>query len=45
MLGLRTLPSKEHPHGQRKRSWHVYQAIGTEKETELIADLPGPKKE
>ena len=45
MLGLRTLPSKEHPHGQRKRSWHVYQAIRTEKEAELIADLPTPKKE
>ena len=26
-LGLRTLPSKTQPHGERKRSWYVYQAI------------------
>jgi hypothetical protein len=42
MLGLRTLPSKDHPHGKRKRSWYVYQAFGTESETEATQGLPQP---
>jgi hypothetical protein len=41
MLGLRTLPTKQHPHGEKKRSWYVYQGIGTEREAELTQDLPG----
>jgi hypothetical protein len=41
-LGLRTLPSTKHPFGERKRAWHVYQAIGTEKEAEAIRGLPAP---
>jgi hypothetical protein len=42
MLGLRTLPTKQHPHGEKKRSWQVYQAIGSEREAELTRDLPVP---
>lgn len=41
-LGLRTLPSKEHPFGERKRAWYVYQAIGTDKEAEATRGLPRP---
>ncbi|WP_345318892.1 DUF5722 domain-containing protein [Novipirellula rosea] len=42
MLGLRTLPSKAEPHGKRKRAWHVYQAIGTEREEQVSKGLPTP---
>ncbi|MCG8653530.1 MAG: DUF5722 domain-containing protein [Pirellulales bacterium] len=42
MLGLRTLPDAQHPSGQPKRAWHVYQAIGTEREREVTKGLPGP---
>ncbi len=42
MLGLRTLPDDTQAFGRRKRSWYVYQAIGTEQEAELTAGLPGP---
>lgn len=41
-LGLRTLPTPEHPHGQRKRAWQVYQAINTAEENKATAGLPGP---
>lgn len=41
-LGLRTLPNAEHPFGQRKRAWYVYQAIGTDGEAEATEDLPRP---
>lgn len=41
-MGLRTLPSEEHPYGTKKRAWHVYQAIGTASESEATAGLPGP---
>ncbi|NND98852.1 MAG: hypothetical protein HKN47_16160 [Pirellulaceae bacterium] len=44
MLGLRTLPSGDHPHGQRKRSFDVYQAIGTDRENDATKDLPRPPK-
>ncbi len=39
-LGLRTLPSRQYRYGEKKRSWYVYQAIGTEQEEELTKDLP-----
>ena len=42
MLGLRTLPTPKHRYGQRKRSWHIYQAIGTEQELQATRDLPRP---
>ncbi len=42
MLGLRTLPSKEHRYGERKRSWYLYQAFGADSETEATRDLPQP---
>ena len=42
MLGLRTLPTAQHRYGEPKRSWHVYQAIGTENEEEATIDLPVP---
>jgi hypothetical protein len=42
LLGLRTLPTTEHPHGRKKRSWHVYQAIGTDEEAKATRGLPGP---
>ena len=41
-LGLRTLPTKEHPHGQRKRAWTVYQAINTDAEAKATTGLPKP---
>lgn len=41
-LGLRTLPTQEHPAGQRKRSWFVYQAIGTKREAAVTKGLPQP---
>ena len=41
-LGLRTLPTKEHPHGQRKRAWTVYQAINTDEEKKATTGLPKP---
>ena len=40
LLGLRTLPTKEHPHGKKKRSWHVYRVIGTDHEAEQTGGLP-----
>ena len=43
MLGLRTLPSKQDPSGKRKRSWYLYQAIGTDREAAIAKGLPGPK--
>ena len=42
LLGLRTLPTAESPYGEKKRSWHLYEAIGTEREAEVAADLPTP---
>tara|TARA_R110002049_G_scaffold4601_5_gene32262 strand:- start:372059 stop:374161 length:2103 start_codon:yes stop_codon:yes gene_type:complete len=42
MLGLRTLPTKDHAYGERKKSWYVYQAIGTDQEDVLTENLPGP---
>ncbi len=42
MLGLRTMPSKDQPYGQRKRSWYVYQAIGTDRESDVTDGLPQP---
>ena len=42
MLGLRTLPTKEQPAGKRKKSWFVYQAIGTDREKEVTKDLLEP---
>jgi hypothetical protein len=42
LLGLRTLPSKEHPYGEQKRSWYVYQAFGSKSETEATSGLPQP---
>ena len=44
LLGLRRLPSPEHPHGKKKRSWHVYKAIGTDEELAATRDLPGPTR-
>ncbi len=41
-LGLRTLPDDQHPFGQRKLAWYVYQAIGTDSEKELSNGLPKP---
>lgn len=41
-VGLRTLPTAEHRFGERKQAWKVYQAIGTERETEATKDLAGP---
>ena len=34
LLGLRTMPSAQHPHGEKKFAWSVYQAIGTPEEAE-----------
>ena len=45
LLGLRTLPTKENRYGERKKSWFVYQAIGTDREAEATAGLPGPEPE
>ena len=42
LLGLRTLPTAEHPHGERKLAWYVYQAIGTDRESTVTAGLPRP---
>ena len=41
-LGLRTLPTQEHPHGRRKRAWTVYQAINTGEEKRTTIGLPKP---
>ncbi len=41
-LGLRTLPTARHPHGQKKTAWYVYQAIGTKTEAEVTENLPRP---
>ena len=41
-LGLRGFPSQQHPHGKRKRSWFVYQAIGTDKEQTVTRGLRLP---
>lgn len=41
-VGLRTLPTQDHPHGKRKRAWKLYQAFGTDKETEVARGLPQP---
>lgn len=40
MVGLRTLPSPGKPHGEKKQSWYVYQAIGTPEEQEVTRNLP-----
>jgi hypothetical protein len=42
MLGLRTLPTEDHPAGERKKSWHVFQAIGTDTEPAVTKDLELP---
>jgi hypothetical protein len=42
LLGLRTLPTKEHKHGQRKQSWEVFRDFGTEKEISTTQNLPQP---
>lgn len=44
LLGLRTMPDAQHRYGQKKRSWHVYQAIDTEREQEVTEGLPGPDR-
>jgi hypothetical protein len=36
-LGLRTLPDAEHPDGERKFAWSVYQALDTESEAAVTA--------
>ncbi|MGI9465866.1 MAG: DUF5722 domain-containing protein [Rubripirellula sp.] len=41
-LGLRTLPTQDHPHGERKRAWTVYQAINTGDEKRETTGLPKP---
>ena len=41
-FGLRTLPSKTEKLGKKKRSWEVYQALGTPQEEEAIRGLPHP---
>lgn len=41
-LGLRTLPTADHPHGQKKQAWHVFKAIGTPREAEVTNGLPRP---
>ncbi|GAA5507527.1 DUF5722 domain-containing protein [Novipirellula caenicola] len=41
-VGLRTLPSETEPYGKRKRAWHMYQAIGTEREAQVSKGLPTP---
>ena len=43
-LGLRTLPTTQHPHGERKRAWTVYQAINTPQESNVTSGLPKPEK-
>ncbi|KAA1259911.1 hypothetical protein LF1_24480 [Rubripirellula obstinata] len=43
-LGLRTLPSPGKPHGEKKQSWFVYQAIGTPSEPERTRHLPQPDR-
>jgi hypothetical protein len=42
MLGLRTLPTDDHPQGKRKRSWEVMQAMGTDRERLVTKDLSQP---
>ena len=39
LLGLRTLPDSEHRYGQRKLSWQIYRAFGTEQEQEVVGSL------
>ena len=34
LLGLRTLRTKDHPWGTKKKAWHVYQALDTPEEAE-----------
>lgn len=36
-LGLRTLPSQEHPLGEKKRAWSLYRALGTPQEADATA--------
>ena len=43
MLGLRTLPTAKHPHGEKKRSWFVYQGFDTDSESTVASGLPGPQ--
>ncbi|QDT07733.1 hypothetical protein K227x_61610 [Rubripirellula lacrimiformis] len=42
MLGLRGLPSKQHPYGEKKKSWYLYQAFGSPQEATVAAGLPHP---
>ena len=35
-VGIRTLPDEEHPRGEKKLAWSIYQAIDTPKEGEKI---------
>ncbi len=42
MLGLRTLPTKQHPYGKPKRSWYVYRAVGTDGEAAATTGLDQP---
>lgn len=39
LLGLRTLPSKDHPAGEKKLGWEVFKAIGTEEEAQWKKQL------
>ncbi|MFK8111839.1 MAG: DUF5722 domain-containing protein [Rubripirellula sp.] len=43
LLGLRTLPTKEHPNGERKRAWYLYQAIDSDREQNVSEGLPSPQ--
>ena len=43
-VGMRTLPSPEHPDGERKFGWYVYRALGTSneaQETEFAKEIIG----
>ncbi|QDT13562.1 DUF5722 domain-containing protein [Planctomycetes bacterium K23_9] len=42
-LGLRTLPDQANRHGKKKRSWQIFQTIGTSYETEAAKGLTLPK--
>ncbi|KAA1260611.1 hypothetical protein LF1_31510 [Rubripirellula obstinata] len=43
-MGLRTLPTPGNPHGEKKQSWYVYQAIATPDEKQATENLPGPSE-
>lgn len=43
MLGLRTLPDSDHPHGRKKIAWKVLRDINTEREAAWRDRLPLPQ--